>query len=59
MADGTSQPLGRRKFLLGATVAAAGAFAEATQTAAEHSAGESALPYAGMFPPPSSTWRIS
>ena len=44
MADGTSQPLGRRKFLLGATVAAAGAFAEATQAAAEHSAGESAQP---------------
>jgi hypothetical protein len=44
MAHGTSQPLGRRKFLLGATVAAAGAFAQTTQTAAEHSAGESAPP---------------
>jgi aminocarboxymuconate-semialdehyde decarboxylase len=44
MADGRSQPLGRRKFLLGATGAAAGAFAQTTQTAAEHSAGESAPP---------------
>jgi aminocarboxymuconate-semialdehyde decarboxylase len=44
MADAGSQPLGRRKFLLGATVAAAGAFAQTTQTAAEHSAGESAPP---------------
>jgi aminocarboxymuconate-semialdehyde decarboxylase len=44
MADARSQPLGRRKFLLGATVAAAGAFAQTTQAAAEHSAGESAPP---------------
>ena len=44
MADGTLPPLARRKFLLGATVTAAGAFAEGKRTVAEQPAGERAPP---------------